>query len=164
MDSVAFAPVASPGGSGGGGAASAGPPALLAIGAGERDPLFDDCPTCPHLERAQRYVFSGGSYHLAEERVRSSPYAAFVAFLHALQVGTPDAALPYVTDAIVIDQAKQLGLDHHVGTLRAVPGTTTMDVTQRYRTPTGTGIEVTLEPRGDHWVVGDVRAAAIAIE
>jgi len=157
VDSVTFAPAAGAG-------AAAGPPALLALGAGARDPLFDDCPTCPHLERAQRYEFSGGAYRLAEERVHASPYSAWVAFLHALQEGTPDGALPYVTDAAIVEQAKQLGLDHHVGTLRAVPGTTAEDVTQRYRTPTGTGIEVTLEPRGDHWVVGDVRAASVAIE
>jgi hypothetical protein len=155
VDSVAFAPA------GGDGSA---PPALLVTGAGARDPLFDDCPTCPHLDRAQRYEFAGGAYRLAEERVQPSPYAAFVQFMHALAEGTPDSALPYALDPGVIDEAVKLGLDRHVGTLRAVPGTTAQDVTQRFRMPDGQGIEVTLEPRGDHWVVGDVRAASITIE
>ena len=155
VDSVAFAP---PTGDG------SAPPVLLVSGAGARDPLFDDCPTCPHLDRTQRYEFSGGAYRLAEEHVEASPYAAFVQFAHALAEGTPDSALPYVLDAGVIDEAKKLGLDHHVGTLRAVPGTTAQDVTERFRTPDGHGIEVTLEPRGDHWVVGDVRAVEITIE
>jgi hypothetical protein len=154
-DSVAL--VAAPGG-------GAQPPSLLVTGAGERDLLFDDCPTCPHLDRVQLYAYTGGSWHMAEEHVRATPYAAWVSFLHALRDGTPDSALPYVTDASVLDEARKLGLDHHTGALRAMPGTSASDVTQRYRIAGGAGVEVTLEPRGDHWVVGDLRPTSTAIE
>jgi hypothetical protein len=153
-DSVAFAAASGAG----------APPAVLVSGAGGRDLLFDDCPTCPHLDRVQRYEYSGSQWRLAEERVRPSPYAALVSFLHALREGTPDAALPYVSEAGVIEQAKSLGLDHASGALRAMPGTSATDVTQRYRLAGGQGLEVTLEPRGDHWVVGDLRPASAAIE
>jgi hypothetical protein len=59
--------------------------------------LFDECPTCPHLERRQRYTFSNGQWSLGEEKVAATPYAAFVSFMHALREGTPDGALPYAS-------------------------------------------------------------------
>ena len=64
----------------------------------------------------------------------------------------------------MIEQAKSLGLDQHTTALRAVPGTSATDVTQRYRMAGGQGVEATLEPRGDHWVVGDLRAISTVIE
>jgi len=72
--------------------------------------------------------------------------------------GHPDAALLLTPPtAVVIDQAKQLGLDHHVGTLRARARDDGGSVAAALPPPTGTGIEVTpRSPRGDHWVVGDV--------
>jgi hypothetical protein len=152
-DTVAFDP-----GAGG------GPPALVVLGAGGRDPMFDDCPTCPHLDRVQRYVFRDKSWSLSEERIASTPYSAFVSFLHALRQGMPEAALPYATGPAVIDQAKEVGLDVRRAPLRAAPGTTALDVTQRYRTGGGEAVEVTLERAGDHWVVGDIRATQIIIE
>jgi hypothetical protein len=154
VDSVQFTP-----------AAGGGPPALVVVGAGERDPHFDDCPTCPHLERHQRYVFQKDNWSLVEERVKPTPYAALVAFVHELSTGTPDGALPYATDMDVVEQARSLGIDQGFrGFLRAAPGTGPDDVTQRYRTVGSEGIEVTFEQRGDRFVISDLRAARIVIE
>jgi hypothetical protein len=139
-------------------------PMLVVTGSGGRDPLFDDCPTCPHLERVQRYLFRGDTWTLSGERVAATPYAAFVAFLHALREGTPDSALPYASGPYVIEQAQGMGLELGRGPLRAVPGTLASDPTQRYRTGGTEAIEVTLRNTGDHWVVDDVRPAQLVIE
>ena len=152
-DTVAFEP-----------AAGGGAPTLVVTGAGGRDPMFDECPTCPHIDRVQRYVLRGETWSLSEEHITPTPYSAFVAFLHALRQGTPEAALPYATGPAVIDQAKGLGLDVRRAPLRAAPGTTALDPTQRYRAGGTNAVEVTLEPAGDHWVVGDIRATQIIIE
>jgi hypothetical protein len=146
-------------------AVGVGPPALYVVGSGARDPLFDDCPNCPRLERAQRYVYRGTSWALASETILQTPYASFVAFLHAVTDGTPESALPYADGIGVIDQARELGLDHRpVAPLRAALGTTATDLTQRYRIGSRDAIEVTLEPRGQRWVVVDLRATTLAIE
>ncbi len=139
-------------------------PTLRVIGAGGRDPMFDSCPNCPHLERVQRYVFRGETWSLSDERVSPTPYAAFVAFLHALREGLPEAALPYASGIEVIEQAKALGLDIRRGPLRAAPGTLATDVTQRYRTGGTEAIEVTLTNTGERWVVSDVRPTRIVLE
>ena len=139
-------------------------PALMVSGAGERDAMFDECPTCPHLQRLQRYVLRGDDWVLSEERIKPTPYAAFNAFLHALRQGMPEAALPYAAGPAVIEQAQSLGLDIRRGQLRAAPGTTDADVTQRYRTGGTEAVEVTLQRSGDHWVVIDVRPTQIIIE
>ncbi|MEP7029256.1 MAG: hypothetical protein ABI960_11730 [Candidatus Eisenbacteria bacterium] len=144
--------------------AGGGPPTLIVIGAGERDPMFDDCPTCPHLDRVQRYVFRGETWSLSEEHVTPTPYSVFVAFLHALRQGTPESALPYAAGPTVIEQATGIGLDRARTPLRAALGTTARDLTQRYRTNGSEAVEVTLEPAGDHWVVADVRASQLVIE
>jgi hypothetical protein len=107
-------------------------PVLVAIGSGSRDPIFDDCPTCPHLERVQRYSFVDGQWTMGEERLSLTPYAAFVSFMHALREGTN--ALPYVSSPEVIEQAKALGLELGRGPLRAAPGTLATDPMQRYKT------------------------------
>lgn len=147
----------------------AGPPPLLLVkGAGARDPLFDDCPTCPRLVREQRYRFQDKSWVLADERIGQSPYSAFVSFLHAVSTGTPEGALPYSAGPAVVEQAKLLGLDvPSRGPLRAAPGTEAGDLTQFYRRSDGgqgEAIEVTLERRGTGWVVSDLRATRVVIE
>jgi hypothetical protein len=139
-------------------------PTLVVIGSGGRDPMFEDCPTCPHLERVQRYLFRGDTWTLSGERVAATPYAAFVGFLHALREGTPDSALPYASGTAVIAQAQEMGLELGRGPLRAAPGTLASDPTQRYRTGGTEAIEVTLTNTGDHWVVDDVRPTQIVIE
>jgi len=146
------------------GAGSGSPPVLVVTGAGGRDPMFDDCPTCPHLERVQRYVYREKTWTLAEERVAATPYAAFVAFLHALREGLPENALPYASSPAVIDQAMAMGLELGRGPLRAAPGTLATDPTQRYRTGGTEAIEVTLSNAGGRWVVDDVRPTQIVIE
>ena len=142
----------------------ASPPMLVVIGSGGRDPLFDDCPTCPHLERVQRYLFRGDTWTLSGERIAATPYAAFVAFLHALREGTPDSALPYASSPYVIEQAQGMGLELGRGPLRAAPGTLASDPTQRYRNGGTEAIEVTFKNTGDHWVVDDVRPTQLVIE
>jgi hypothetical protein len=142
-----------------------GTPVLVVSGAGARDPLFDDCPNCPRLERVQRYAYRGQSWTLASESVLQTPYASFVAFLHAMTNGLPESALPYSDGTAVIDQARSLGLDRRpVQPLRAALGTTATDLTQRYRIGAQDAIEVTLEPRGERWVVVDLRETTLAIE
>ncbi len=144
--------------------AGGGAPTLVVIGSGERDPMFDDCPTCPKLARVQRYVHRGETWSLSEEHVTTTPYSVFVSFLHALRQDAPEAALPYASGMEVIAQAQAVGLDQARAPLRAAPGTTATDLTQRFRTTGSDAVEVTLEPSGDHWVVADVRAAQIVIE
>ncbi len=144
------------------------PPVLIVRGAGARDPMFDDCPTCPHLERVQRYRHSGSSWTLSEERITNTPYSTFVAFVHAVSAGTPESALPYSAGPAVIEQAMTLGLDRPLSApLRAAPGTLPEDTTQRYRRSDrepGEAIAVTLEPRAAGWVVSDLRVTRVVIE
>ena len=138
--------------------------ALLIVGGGGRDPLFDECPTCPHLERRQRYTFNNGQWTLGEEKVAATPYAAFVSFMHALREGTPDGALPYASSPAVIEQATAMGLELGRGPLRAAPGTLATDPMQRYRTGGAGAIEVSLTNASGRWVVDDVRPTQIVIE
>jgi hypothetical protein len=146
------------------GAAGGMPPTLVVHGAGGRDPMFDDCPSCPHLQRMQRYTFRGEGWTLSEEKIAATPYAAFVTFLHALREGLPESALPYVSSPEVIEQAKAIGLELGRGPLRAAPGTLPTDATQRYRTGGSEAIEVTMAKSGERWVVADVRPTTITIE
>jgi hypothetical protein len=79
----------------------------------------------------------------------------------------PQDALPYSTGPDVIDQAISLGLDRPWGPFRAAPGTLPEDLTQRYRRSggqPGEAIEVSFEPRGDGWVVSDLRPTRVVIE
>jgi hypothetical protein len=136
--------------------------ALVVIGGGGRDPMFDECPTCPHLERVQRYMFKNGQWALGEEKISPTPYAAFVSFMHALREGGD--ALPYASSPLVIEQATGMGLELGRGPLRAAPGTLATDPTQRYRTGGAGAIEVTLSNATGRWVVDDVRPTQIVIE
>lgn len=143
-------------------------PALAITGPGGRDPLFDDCPTCPHVQKRQRYAYSGSTWVLREELAQPSPYAAIVAFMHGLRDGGPEGALPYAAGPEVLEQVRELGLERGPMTpLRAAPGTDPYDVTQRFRRG-GTGgadaLEITVEPQGERWVVTDLRPTRIVIE
>jgi len=149
-------------------AAATGLPALVVHGAGARDRLFDECPTCPHLDRQQRYTFEGAAWTLREERTAPTPYAAVVAFMNALREGGPDAALPYAAGPDVLEQVRELGLERGpITPLRAAPGTLATDRTQRYRrggSGGSDGLEVTLAPQGERWVVSDLRPTRLVIE
>ncbi len=143
-------------------------PSLLIRGSGGRDPLFDACPTCPALVKRQRYAYAGATWVLREELAAPSPYAAIVAFMHALRDGGPEGALPYASGPEVLEQVRELGLERGpIGPLRAAPGTDAYDVTQRYRRG-GTGgadaLEITVMPQGERWVVDDLRPTRIVIE
>jgi hypothetical protein len=146
------------------GSAGGNPPTLVVYGAGSRDPIFDDCPSCPHLQRMQRYTFRGDGWTLSEEKITPTPYAAFVSFMHALREGLPESALPYASSPEVIEQAKAMGLELGRGPLRAAPGTLPTDPTQRYRTGGTEAIEVTMTNTGERWVVADLRPTTITIE
>lgn len=147
---------------------TAGVPDLLVQGARGSDPLFDECPTCPRVERRQRYSFAGSAWSLREESTEPTPYAAIVSFMHALREGGPEAALPYAAGPEVIEQARELGLERGPnGRLRAALGTDAMDRTQRFRrggAGGSDGLEVTLDPRGEGWVVADLRPTRLVIE
>jgi hypothetical protein len=140
------------------------PPVLVVIGAGGRDLMFDECPTCPHLERTQRWSFDGQGWRLGEERVSLTPYAAWVSFMHAIRETGPESALPYASGPDVIEQAKAAALDLGRGPLKAAPGTTAMDATQRYRIGGSQAIEVTFSNSSGRWVVDDIRPTQIVIE
>ena len=158
VDSVAFLTAARGGGA----------PSLVVHGAGGRDRLFDECPTCPHLARRQRYQYEGEQWTLREESVTPSPYAAVVAFMHALREGGPDAALPYAAGPEVLEQVRELGFERGpIVPLRAAPGTLASDLTQRYRrggSGGSDGLEITLAPRDASWVVADLRPTRLVIE
>ena len=143
-------------------------PTLIVHGAGARDRLFDACPTCPQLLRRQRYAFDGENWSLREERTDPTPYATIVAFMHALREGGPEAAVPYAAGPEVLEQVRELGLQRGpIGLLRAAPGTTAMDLTQRYRRGGSGGsdaLEITLQKRADSWVVADLRPTRLVIE
>jgi len=143
-------------------------PSLVVHGAGGRDRLFDVCPTCPHLARRLRYTFEDKNWTLREERVEPSPYATIVAFMQSLREGGPEAALPYASGPEVLEQVRELGLERGpITPLRAAPGTTASDLTQRYRrggSGGSDGLEITLEPRGESWVVADLRPTRLVIE
>ena len=143
-------------------------PSLLVRGAGGRDPLFETCPTCPHLDRRQRYTFEGATWSLQEERTEPTPYAAVVAFMHALREGGPENALSYAAGPEVLEQVQELGLERGpIAPLRAAPGTAATDKTQRYRrggSGGSDGLEITLAQQGDRWVVADLRPTRLVIE
>ena len=143
---------------------AASPPTLIVIGGGGRDPMFDECPTCPHLERVQRYTFKGGQWTLGEEKITPTPYAAFVAFMHALREGSPVNALAYASSPAVIEQATAMGLELGRGPLRAAPGTLATDPMQRFRTGGASALEVSFSNATGRWVVDDVRPTQIVIE
>ena len=143
-------------------------PALLVRGAGGKNPLFDECPTCPHLDRRQRYGFTGGGWTLREEQSETTPYAAIVAFMQALRDGGPEAALPWAEGPEVLDQVRELGLERGpIGLLRAAPGTDARDKTQRFRrggSDGSDGLEITVAAQGERWVVADLRPTRLVIE
>ena len=144
-------------------------PSLVIRGPGARDPLFDACPTCPHLAKRQRYAYAAGSWGLRDEQAEPSPYAAIVAFMHGLRDGGPDGALPYASGPAVLDQVRELGLERGpISPLRAAPGTDAFDATQRYRRGGSNGgadaLEITVVPQGERWVVDDLRPTRIVIE
>jgi hypothetical protein len=145
-----------------------GAPELVLQGPGGKDRLFDECPTCPHVERRQRYVFEGAAWSLREERSELTPYAAIVSFMHALREGGLEAALPYAAGPEVLEQARELGLERGpIGRLRATPGSDAMDRTQRFRrggSGGSDGLEITLDAQGERWVVSDLRPTRLVIE
>lgn len=157
-DSIAFVPVT-------GGDPT---PSLLVRGAGGRNPLFDECPTCPRLDRRQRYAFVGATWTLREEHAEPTPYAAIVSFMQALREGGPESALPWAVGPEVLDQVRELGLERGpISPLRAAPGTDARDKTQRYRRGGGggsDGLEITVEQAGERWVVADLRPTRLVIE
>jgi hypothetical protein len=86
---------------------------------------------------------AGGHDLLSEERVANTPYAAFVAFLHALRAGDTDAARRYASEPRVLEEARVIPR-HSV--LRAEPGVRATDAKQGYRlVPSANAVGMTVD-------------------
>ena len=84
---------------------------------------FDECPTCPHVYRTHRFRWRPDGFVGVEHRVVPSPYATFVLFISALVADDRSAASALVSDASLVDRARQLDWGRSLGPWRLAPET-----------------------------------------
>ena len=84
---------------------------------------FTECATCPHIFITRRLEWTDDGLHTTQLQTEPSAYAAFVAFLRAIERGDRDQAEMLVDEPSIVDAA--MAYDWHLqrGQWRVAPGT-----------------------------------------
>lgn len=129
-------------------------PRLVVTNSALPNPLFDECPSCPHLEADIEYAFVDSTLTVVERQVRRTPYAAFVGLVEGLVVRDP-RVVGYAANRRVLEQALALGLDRLpvAGRWRIAPGVSAKSLDQIYLRGREGAVRVLFAPGDTGFVV-----------
>ncbi|TMQ70641.1 MAG: hypothetical protein E6K80_07845 [Candidatus Eisenbacteria bacterium] len=125
---------------------------------------FDECATCPHIYRLRRFRWGPSGLVVADEQIERSPYYAFVQLIQALVAANRDAALQWVADPSIVDQALASGWGASKGSWRLAPGTSADAKDLLMFRGSQEAYRVHFAPKGDSWVVTGFEATNREIE
>jgi len=128
-------------------------------------PWFDECATCPHVFYERRFGWGPAGFVREDERMVSSPYATFSAFVAALVAGDRDAAEQHVADGSLVEFARRYEFhDPGLGRWRVAPGTESNAPEMVFFRGRSEAFRVTFQPRGAGWVVLGFEATTRSVE
>ena len=125
---------------------------------------FDECPTCPHVNRTRRFRLSAGGFTRVEEVITPSPYATFVQFIAALGVDDHDAENRLVANSDVTDQAKHLGWNKTGSPWRVAPETDDAATSMVFFRGRDEAYKVSFAAHDDDWVISAIEPTSSTIE
>jgi hypothetical protein len=130
------------------------------------NPLFDECPSCPHLEGDLTYRIEGPALVIEKRRAQATPYAAFVHFIEALSAGDSDGAFINAASADVVSQGRSLGLDHlpHGGRWRIAPGSSATSIDQIYLRGDEGAVRVLSAPGDSGFVITSISPTTFTLD
>ena len=128
-------------------------------------PYFDECPTCPHVVHERRFTWEPQGFVRVDDRVVSSPYATFTAFVAALIAGDRDEAQQQVADPSLVEFARRYEWhDPALGRWRPAPGTEANAPEMVFFRGRTDAFRVTFQPRGARWVVLGFESTTRSVE
>ena len=126
---------------------------------------FDECPTCPHIHRERRYVWSAAGFTKVEDRPVPTSYSTFAAFIQALQAGDQVRASLLVVDPMLVDFARRFAWDDAGrGLWRAEPGTSDASPEMVFFRGSSEAYRVAFEARENDWRIAGFEPTTRAID
>ena len=129
-----------------------------------RTPMFDECPSCPHVFRSRSFRWTSAGFGRVAEQVDDTPYLAFVRFIQAMTVPDWDLARERVTEAHVLDDARALGLTEKKGVWRVAPGTEEPGADMTFFRGAREAYRVRFARGANGWAITSIESANRAIE
>ncbi len=114
---------------------------------------FDECPTCPHIDRLRRFRWGPQGMTVASEEIERTPYYAFVQLIQALAASNRDQAQEWVADPSILDAAIGSGWGASKGLWRLAPGSSGDARDLLLFRGSQEAYRVHFAPKGDSWVV-----------
>lgn len=128
-------------------------------------PLFDECPTCPHVYHERRFTWGPQGFVPIDDRVVPSPYATFTAFVAALAAGDRDEAERQVADPSLVEFARRYEWhETSLGRWRPAPGTEANAPEMVFFRGRTDAFRVMFQPRGARWVVLGFESTTRSVE
>ena len=129
-------------------------------------PYFDEnCSSCPHVMHRRTFRWGPLGFERTDDRVESTPYTTFTAFIAAIVTGDRDAAARLVADPSLVEFARRLEWhDPALGRWKAAPGSQATSPELVFHRGRKDAFRVTFQSRGAAWVIGGFEAVARSIE
>lgn len=127
-------------------------------------PHFDECPTCPHVERVHRFRWAERGFERVADATVPSPYATFVGFIAALMGGDASGAEARVSDPVLVDAAKRAQFDQPRGSWRVAPQTDPRAGEITFFRGGSEAWHVRFERRGADWVIAAFEPTSRTVE
>jgi predicted small lipoprotein YifL len=127
-------------------------------------PGFDECATCPHINRTLRFDWQPGGFRKISEEVAPSPYYSFVQMIAALSVGDRELAQRFVADPSLLETAQSYGWGQGKSLWRAAPGSEASFEEMTFFRGTREAYKVRFAQRGGQWVITDLQSTQRTVE
>lgn len=125
---------------------------------------FEECNSCPHLDREHRFRWGPNGFERVADRDVSSTYSTFVHFIDELMRADPAASMR-VTDPTLVDQAIQFEWNRSKGTWRIAPATEARGAELTFLRGSQEAYRVTFRPEGDEdWLITSITAVPRSLE
>lgn len=125
---------------------------------------FQECPSCPHVNRERRFRWQRQRFVSISESVTETPYAAFVRFIQALRGADYVGAMNHVSDRQVLERAMHFGWARSLEPWRAAPGTNDRANQMVFFHGQLEAYKVWFEPFGERWVLSSVDTTTRTLE
>jgi len=125
---------------------------------------FDECPTCPHIQRTLRFDWGPDGLHKTSEEVANTPYYAFVQFIAALSVNDREMAQRLVSDGSLLDAAGQSEWGKSKGLWRLAPGTDESADEMTFFRGAREAYKVRFTSREGRWIITDLHPTQRSVE
>ncbi len=128
-------------------------------------PYFDECSSCPHVDREARFVWGSKGFRRIDDQLVPSPYSAFTSLIAALIAGDHVRASRHVTDPALVDFARRFDWDEGgKGRWRVAPGTDPSGLQMVFFRGGQDAFRVSFQARDGDWVVSGFEQTQRSIE